>query len=251
MAISFVASTGGITTTTSVTITVPTVAAGDFMIAAVGHQGTAGVTFTPPTGWALSYTGSDDGGQTIDVYTRTATSSDTGTTHTWTRSASGKWTVTLAAYRGLDAAPVGNQASSFSPGSTTIASQAAPNLTASVTGWRVDIVCTRSSTPPTSYTVPASMTKRREDFTTGTGASFTVIADSAADRTAGTWTGESYTTNTGATTGAWIVVSLALRPAGSPPMGPVTKVWSGSAWVVGAVKVWNGSAWVAGKVHTY
>jgi hypothetical protein len=51
---------------------------------------------------------------------------------------------------------------------------------------------------------------------------------------------------------SWAAFTVAVRPAaGGGPVGGLTKVWNGSAWVEKSVKAWNGSAWLEKPVKIW
>lgn len=228
MAISFVAATGTTTgTVTTATVTVPSgVQIGDLII--LGHTiaaSTASRTVTWPSGFTdLGVI--DTSGHGDRVAWKIATSSEVaGQSLTVTVNGTGiKQALVLSSYRGThQTTPINQFAKSTASSGITHIAPATAALTAN-NCLKVEFVGDSTNTTganTSTWTVPAGMTSRNQQFTTSTGASSAAIADS--DTTyygAGSTPGnDTWTSNFSGLGGAWTIM---IAPPPSAPSAPQT-----------------------------
>lgn len=186
-------------------VTIPSgAAAGDLLVmtAAVNTV----VDVSAPSGW-VRLDQATTTGTTSYVWTRRATSSDPGSDVTLSMAGTPKSVLTVLAYSGVDASnPIGGYAIGSDSGtdSHTSPTLTAPSADTILTFW------SDKSSSTSAWTAPASVTKRVEGYSSGTGRVSTLVADSPApsDGHAGGLTATTDVSSTRAL--AW---TIALQPA--------------------------------------
>jgi PKD repeat protein len=179
--------------------------AGDRLVLALSLNNTAR-TFTGPTGagWTLL----DDviaGDMRTAVWTKVATAAMGGATVSVPLSGVSKFTVTLAAYTGVDST------ASTLPFARAIdtsnhAARQTPSVNAPAGAWVISYWADKSSTT-TAWTPPGSVTERRQGCGADAGRICSLFADSGAAVTAGPYPGLSASTNTAsAKATTWAIV---------------------------------------------
>jgi hypothetical protein len=185
-------------------------------------------------GWTLLQQ-RDGTGIRSRAWTKTATSTDDGSTVTVTTSASVKSSMTVVAYRStVGLATVTNSAS------TVVNTTASNHTTATVPvadpgSWLVNWWSEKSGVAQT-WTLPGTVTQRQTTTGTGTGKVSAVLADSNAAVATGTAPTRTASTSTAAAKGA--TFSLAVSP-GDDTAGPVNTAPSASFTVTCAFLVCN------------
>ena len=158
----------------SVTVPAP-VQAGDTLLLTASLADVTSVAV--PAGWTLVGNQSAASLRSV-VWSRIATTSDTGTSVKVTLNAIRKAALTLTAYRGVDpAAPVSAQASSDASTSTHVT----PAVTAPAGSWAVSYWADKG-TSTTRWTTPSTASRRTDAYTTGSGRVTAAIADSNGPR---------------------------------------------------------------------
>lgn len=244
-------SIGAALNTANLSLTIPgTVQPGDIMLIFFSYQ-TSGTTVTNPSGWTAIGTDTTRA-QAVKGWWRIADGSyGAGSTVTVTTNAAAKNSLEFVSYSGVDDVSPFLVSIPYAPG-TTANSWTMPNTSPAEAGWRVDFLGQRSSSPATSWTVPGGMTRRDQQFNTGSGASYAVVADSNGDVGPGTITGLTYSNN-GSATAAFAGWTVVLKPKSDtpPPAESVLKVWDGSDWVERPVQFWDGTSWVTASVKVW
>lgn len=158
------------------------------------------------TGWELTDV-MTSGSMRTEVYTKTAAAGDAGRTVRFTLDAAVKYTLTVAAYSGDMLAPTVTKAAE----STTRAAHTAPAVEAAAGDWVLSYWADKSSAT-TLFTVPATVTTRQAACGSGSGRICSVLADSGAPVTAGTY--GPLTATADAASGTATMWSILLRQAG-------------------------------------
>jgi PKD repeat protein len=192
------------------TIAVPTgTAAGDRLVLALSlNNTTSTVTGPSGTGWTLLDSAAA-GDMRTAVWTKVATAGMGGSSITVPLSALAKYTVTLAAYTGVDASAASLP---FARATDTVnhAARLAPAVTVPEGAWVISYWADKSSTT-TSWTPPGSVTARQQACGADAGRICSLFADSGASVSAGQYASLSASTNTAsAKATAW---SIVLPPA--------------------------------------
>jgi hypothetical protein len=222
MSVSFVASALQDSNVTSVrTVTIPgTAQTGDVALLML----TRGANETPGsptgvTGWTAL--GEQQASSlTTTVWYKALSPTDPGGAVTVTTATSGKATLIVGVWRGVDnTTPIDASNSSSSASAST--TRAAPGIT-TVTdqAWVVEHIVDKSSAPGTAWTAPSGFTKRAEFYEVGTGSITSVLGDTAAGVSIGSHGGDTWTEN--APGNQAVMWTIALRPdAGGGPTNPV------------------------------
>ena len=209
--VSFVATANSNANRVDHTVQVPSeVRAGDTMLLFFTAN-TNPATTTPPSGWT-QLDGGDLSGLRGRVWVRTATSADAGSNVTVSNSQLTKADLTLAAYRGLDAAPVDVHAKTLS--GLTTDRYTAPSVTPNQAGDWVVVYWADKSSSSTNHAIPAALTRRRTTTGSGGGHITATVADSGSAVAPGP-TGTFLAVGT-AKSSRSITYTVAVRP---PPAG--------------------------------
>ena len=163
------------------------------------------VASSTPAGWTLQQTYPNGTAIKTNVFSKVATAADIGGTAVATFGTSVKFTATLADYTGT-ASAIGVISSAVDSASST---HVTPMVTVPYDGsYVLSYWVDKSATAPTTWTTPAELTRRAVDFTGGTAAMSSQLADSGAQISAGSYGGKSATVNTTSTKGLTITLSL-------------------------------------------
>jgi len=208
--ISYTAAAGGyVKSGTSASVTTPgAVSAGDQELLYVTTTSSAANAIMTPAGWTAVAT-QDSAPLQAEVFEKTATSADAGSTVTASVTSAGPVAVQLVDYAGVSsAAPVTAGASD-----SGVASHAAPAVAVADGGsWVVSFWSDKSSTT-TAWTLPAGVTQRNQTIGTGSTRVTAAIADSGTGLPPGTYPAQ--TASVGATaSGKGAMISLVLAPLG-------------------------------------
>ncbi|MGD0684299.1 MAG: malectin domain-containing carbohydrate-binding protein, partial [Streptosporangiaceae bacterium] len=208
--ISYTAAAGGyVKSGTSASVTTPgVVSAGDQELLYVTTTSSAANAIMTPAGWTAVAT-QDSAPLQAEVFEKTATSADAGSTVTASVTSAGPVAVQLVDYAGVSsAAPVTAGASD-----SGVASHAAPAVAVADGGsWVVSFWSDKSSTT-TAWTLPAGVTQRNQTIGTGSTRVTAAIADSGTGLPPGTYPAQ--TASVGATaSGKGAMISLVLAPLG-------------------------------------
>lgn len=211
-----------------------TVQPGDALVVMLTTNSSNATINNTVAGWTLLQQ-RDGTGIRSRAWTKTATSTDDGSTVTVTTSASVKSSMTVVAYRStVGLATVTNSAS------TVVNTSATSHTTATVPvadsgSWLVNWWSEKSGVAQT-WTVPGTVTQRQTTTGTGTGKISAVLADSNAAVAIGTAPTRTATTSSAAAKGA--TFSLAVSP-GDDNAGPVNAAPTASFTVTCAFLVCN------------
>jgi len=208
--ISYTASAGGyVKSGTSASVTTPgAVSAGDHELLYVTTTSSAANAIMTPAGWTAVAT-QDSAPLQAEVFEKTATSADAGSTVTASVTSAGPVAVQLVDYANVSsAAPVTAGASD-----SGVASHAAPAVAVAGGGsWVVSFWSDKSSST-TAWTLPAGVTQRNQTIGTGSAHVTAAIADSGTGLPPGTYPAQ--TASVGATaSGKGAMISLVLAPLG-------------------------------------
>jgi PKD repeat protein len=187
---------------TALSVPAPTgVGTGDALLLFESFASTTATTSTP-AGWTLVGTTSKTN-LTTNVYSKTATAADAGSSIGVGFSASVKASLVVADYQNA-VLPVETDLSATAAGTTA---HTAPALSGLAAGSWVVSYWTDKSTTTTSWTPPAGVTQRAAVYGTGSGADSALVADSGPETSS-----PALTATTNATSGASAQWSLALSP---------------------------------------
>jgi PKD repeat protein len=196
------------------TVTVPANAAGGQRLVMALSMNDPTRTISDPsgvTGWT-KLDGVAAGTMSTTVWTKVAQAGDPGTPVHVLLSGTAKYTLTVAAYSGVDTAPVLSFARSSD--TTNHATRPTPDVTALAGSWVVSYWADKSATT-TAWTPDASVATRATACSLDSGRICSALADSAAPVPAGTYGHITATTNTASDKATmW---SIVLPPTDQPP----------------------------------
>ena len=196
------------------TVTVPAAAtAGQRLVMALSMNDPTR-TISDPTG-VTGWTKLDSnaaGTMSTTVWTKVAQAGDPGTVVHTPLSGTAKYTLTVAAYSGVDTAP--GLSFAWSSDTTNHAARATPDVTAPAGSWVVSYWADKSATT-TAWTPDASVTTRATGCTLDAGRICSAWADSAAPVPAGTYGHITATTN--AASDKATMWSIVLPTSDQPP----------------------------------
>jgi PKD repeat protein len=165
---------------------------------------------TTPSGWERLSSRTNGTVLTSTVYRKVASASDAGTEVTVPLSAPAKVVAAMAAYSGVSSAgPIGGLESAIDSDSATHSSPAV--LVPRSGSWVVTYWADKSTTPPTTWTTPADLTRRAADVGSGTGSLSGQLADTGGAVAAGLFAPQDSAVDT--TSGRGISWALTLNPA--------------------------------------
>jgi myo-inositol-hexaphosphate 3-phosphohydrolase len=191
------------------TITIPaSVQAGDALVLFFAGN-TETPTITGPTGWTLEQSVAPSG-VVGKLWSKVAGAGDAGTTVTVASSAYIKADLSVAAYRGTAASPVG--ASAVTVDAATATNHTTPTVSVATAGdWLVSYWADKSSST-TAWTSIAGQQQRGTSTTTGGGHMTAVLADSAGSVPVGTAGGLTATANAAGSKAVMFSVVLSIGP---------------------------------------
>jgi hypothetical protein len=190
------------------TVTVPSATqAGDGLVLVMSWNNPDSTITGPPAGWTAVDDASTNG-MAGQVYRRTATAGDAGSTVTVGLSGYAKTTMTLAVYRGVADGDF-LTATSATAGSGT--ARVAPAATVATAGSWVANYWSDKSAGTSSWDTPGAVTVRAQTYGNGGGRVSSLLADSGAPVTAGSSPARTATSNTSGNRA--ITWTLVLTPA--------------------------------------
>jgi hypothetical protein len=193
-------------------VTIPaTVQPGDTLVLLGSYA--FGSTTTPanpttPAGWTPAAPMVTNSALQSAVWTKVAVAGDAGTTVSTPLANSSRSTLELAAYQGV--AATGGIAAIASSQDVSTAAHTSPTVTAPAGDWVVQFWSDKSS-GTTLWTPPSGVTERGTSYGSGTGRTSGLLADSGAPVAAGTYGGDTATTDV--VSGRGIAWTLVLHPA--------------------------------------
>jgi PKD repeat protein len=189
------------------TVTIPAATASGDTLLLFASEALTTQTPSAPAGWTQVGTTTTTSNLSSAVFERSATASDHGTPVTVTFGANTvKGSVMVADYSNVSATPIEAQASATA---TSTKNHVAPALSGLTAGTWVVSWWTDKSTTTTTWTPPASVTKRLDVYGTSGGAVSALLADSNAG-VSGSYPAQTATTDV--TSGSAAQWSIALRP---------------------------------------
>ncbi|HEX3908698.1 MAG TPA: PKD domain-containing protein [Mycobacteriales bacterium] len=203
--IAFVGSASADVSGTSASVVIPAAtSAGDTLLMFESFASTT-VTSPVPSGWTLVGTKTASN-LTTDVYEKTASGSDGGSSAAVTFSASVKASLVVSDYSNAAASPIEGASSVIGSGT----SHSTPALTGLSAGTWVVSYWTDKSTTTTKWTPPATVTQRAATYGTSSAADSALVADSAGP-VSGNYPAQTATTD--ASSGSSVQWAIGLSPA--------------------------------------
>lgn len=194
-------------TSTNLTIGVPTNAAGDVLIAAVAASGGSGATVTAPTGWTSIRRTNNSTTTALATWYRVVTAAETGS-YTWTLGSGVTASGTIAAYSGVDTASVIDPTAAAGSGGTgaTGSGSSATASAITTTTTNAEAIAVYAVSGSTSWTKPTNYTEQVDIAAGSTGPTLSLY-----DKTL-TSSGSSGTAQASANaSGYWAAQLVALR----------------------------------------